>query len=292
MTVTLIQLFALISTVTAGTLAVMAMRRKQAAAAAQAGREVTRGNPLRALVRPLASRMLPTSQADLEILNETLAAAGRRDRDAVLRFTEERVISMVAGCVGALFAIAFIGDLFGLLMAVIAVSYGFVGPHRKLRLVAKIRQDKIQRALPSGVDLLTTCVDAGLSLQHALARVAREIGASYPLLAEELTLTASEIDAGVPVADALRRMSRRVRLDELSALCGVIAQAHGLGAPIGRTLSDYASTSRRQRMSMLEERAGKLAAQLVMPLALFLLPAALLTIIGPSVLQLIEVFSR
>ena len=60
----------------------------------------------------------------------------------------------------------------------------------------------------------------------------------------------------------LRRLSRRVGLDDLSALCGVIGQAHGLGAPVGNTLREFAESSRRSRMSMLEERAGKLAAQM------------------------------
>jgi len=71
-------------------------------------------------------------------------------------------------------------------------------------------------------------------------------------------------------------------------MCGVIAQAHGLGAPIGDTLREFAAASRRARTSMLEERAGKLAAQLTLPLATCLLPSALLVILGPAVLQLVR----
>ncbi|MBT8494006.1 MAG: type II secretion system F family protein [Deltaproteobacteria bacterium] len=281
-----LQLIALICTGLAAVLGTLALIRKPA------GSAHTRLGPLRWLAAPLAERMLPSSQAELELLVETLAVAGRRERDAVVRYTEERVITLLLGASVAIFSMLAIGNLPGLLIAVVAMVYAISGPQRRLRSVAKLRQDHILRGLPGTVDLLTTCVDAGLSLQHALGRVAREIGANHAILAEELTLSANEIDAGVPVADALRRMSRRVQVDELSALCGVIAQAHGLGAPIGRTLQDYAATSRRQRMSMLEEKTGKLAASLVLPLALFLLPAALLTIIGPSVLQLIEAFSQ
>jgi tight adherence protein C len=92
----------------------------------------------------------------------------------------------------------------------------------------------------------------------------------------------------VPLADGLRRLSRRVGLDDLSALCGVLAQAHGLGAPIGNTLREFAASSRRSRTSMLEERAGKLAAQMTIPLAVCLLPAAMLIIIGPAALELVR----
>jgi len=288
MTSTQLQLIALVCTALGAVLALFAARRKLVGA----GNAGTGVRPLHLLARPLALRMLPSSKAELDLLTETLAAAGRRERDAVARFAEERVVTLVLSTAAAVVAFTAIGNLFGLVVGLGAVLYGVLGPHRKLRAVAAHRQDRIIQALPGTVDLLTTCVDAGLSLQHALARVAREIGHAHPILAEELNVTASEVDAGVPMADALRRLSRRVRVDELSALCGVIAQAHGLGAPIGRTLQDYAETSRRQRMSMLEERTGRLAAQMVLPLALFLLPAALLTIIGPSVLQLIEAFSR
>lgn len=287
MTSAQLQLIALACTALSAVLALLAARRKLAGLATSSG-----VRPLHLLARPLAVRMLPSSKAELDLLTETLAAAGRRERDAVARFAEERVVTLVLSTAAAVVAFTAIGHSFGLVVGLSAVLYGVIGPHRKLRMVAAHRQERIVQALPGAVDLLTTCVDAGLSLQHALARVAREIGSAYPILAEELNVTASEVDAGVPMADALRRLSRRVRVDELSALCGVIAQAHGLGAPVGRTLQDYAETSRRQRMSMLEERTGRLAAQMVLPLALFLLPAALLTIIGPSVLQLIEAFSR
>lgn len=286
MTPATLQLVALSCTATAAGLAALALHRSRR------GRAQGSIGPLRRLVRPLAERMLPTSQAELELLVENLSAAGRRERDAVTRFTEERVAALFLGSGLSLLCFLAIGNIFGLLLGVSVLYLGVAGPHRKLRTVAAYRQERILQGLPGAVDLLTTCVDAGLSLQQALVRVAREIGKSHPILAEELQLSAGEIDAGVPVPDALRRLSRRVRLDELAALCGVIAQAHGLGAPIGRTLQDYAETSRRQRMSQLEERAGRLAAQLVLPLALFLLPAALLTIIGPSVLQLIEAFSQ
>jgi tight adherence protein C len=127
-----------------------------------------------------------------------------------------------------------------------------------------------------------------LSLEHAIARVAREIELSSPILADELHTTAAELQAGVSLPSALRRLSRRVGLDELSALCAVMAKAHGLGAPIGKTLRECATSSRRQRMALLEERAGKLAAQLTLPLATCLLPAAMLIILGPAVIQLVR----
>jgi tight adherence protein C len=216
--------------------------------------------------------------------------AGRRSRDAVHRYCEERVLVLLGGMIFAVLFSSWLGGLLGLLLAMVALLVGILGPGKLLALRAADRQNAISRGLPGAVDLLTTCIDAGLSPEQAIGRVARELRLSAPTLAEEFSLTASEFEAGVSLPDALRRLARRVGLDDLSALCGVVAQAHGLGAPIANTLREYAQSSRRKRMSMLEERAGKLAAQLTIPLALCLLPAALLIIIGPAVVQLIQVF--
>src|SRR5262249_5315063 len=144
--------------------------------------------------------------------------------------------------------------------------------------------------LPSAVDLLVTCLDAGLALDGAVARVAQDLAHSEPIVAEELKITAGEFEAGVALPDALRRLARRVGTDDLAAMCGVVAQASTLGAPIAQTLREYALASRKQRISMLEERAGKLSTRLTLPLALCLLPAALLIILGPAVVQLLKAF--
>jgi tight adherence protein C len=272
----------------ASALALVAWRRARAvagAATAETSDETPRG-PLRRLVAPVATAMRPTNQAELEQLTTLLLTAGRRGRDAVDRYLEERVLAVVSGMVVALAAIFWIGGMLGLFVALGSLCLGLLGPRKHVELRAAARRDAINAALPPAVDLLTTCIEAGLSLEQSIARVAREL--ESPVLADELRTTAKEFEAGVSLPDALRRLARRVGLDDLSALCGVIAQAHGLGAPIGSTLRDYAESSRKQRTSMLEERAGKLAAQLTLPLALCLLPAAMLIIMGPVVVQLVQ----
>lgn len=249
----------------------------------EAGRGV-----LRLLVSPLAERMRPTNQAELEQLTTDLLHAGRRSRDAVDRYLEERVLFLLGGLALALVNAFVVEGLFGFLLAMVSVVAGVSGPRWLASARATERRDAISAGLPSAVDLLTTCIDAGLSLENALARVARDLQIASPILAEELELTSRELAAGVSLPDALRRLARRVGLDDLSALCGVIAQAHGLGAPVGVTLREYAESSRRQRMSLLEERAGKVAAKLTIPLAVFFLPASMLVILGPAVAQLVR----
>ena len=242
----------------------------------------------RRAVSPLAVHLRPTAVDELQQLETRLLMAGNRSREAIDRFCEDRVVAVLTGIAVALVAASSIGGFAGMLLAMGSLVLGLIGPRKLLDLRAAARGDAIASSLPSAIDLLTTCIDAGLALEQALTRVAREIAPTSPILASELSTTSRELEAGVPLADALRRLSRRVGIDELSALCGVLGQAHGLGAPIGNTLREFAASSRRSRMGMLEERAGKLAAKMTLPLAACLLPASMLIILGPAALQLVR----
>lgn len=290
------QIVALASASGAAVLGALAWRRARsgsadaaAAVAAELGpSDAAPRGPLRALVAPIAARLRPDSQQELERLVTRLQRAGRRGRDEVDRFLEEKVFFALGGlALGmALGALAKGGT--GFLLFLACVILGLLAPEKLLDARGAERRDSVAKGLPGSVDLLVTCLDAGLSLEQAIARVARDLAHASPILAEELRLTATEFDAGVALPDALRRLARRVGHDELSALCGVVAQAHALGAPIANTLREYAISSRRQRMAMLEEKAGKLSTQLTIPLALCLLPAALLVILGPAAIQLVK----
>lgn len=291
----LIDLFAAICCAAGAIAALVAWRRtriKQMIAVAKvvaAGGEIeTPRGPIRALVGPLAQAMRPHAQIDLEKITTRLSNAGRRGRDEVDRFLEEKVLWMLVGLASAITALAVIPGVAGLLLGMIAALWGIIAADRLLQARVDERQGAVRRGLPSAVDLLVTCLDAGLSLEQAVTRVAKDLAHSEPILAEELRLTASELEAGVTLADSLRRLSRRVGIDELSAMCGVVAQASALGAPIAQTLREYAIASRRQRISALEERAGLLSTKLTMPVALCLLPAALLVILGPAAVQLMK----
>ncbi len=285
-----LNLFAFGASTGASILAFLAWRRAKAADAIAADPNETEGRRgiARRLVAPLASRMRPSKQTELDELTTALMHAGRRSRDSVDRFLEERVLFILGGLMFGILNAYLLGGLAGMLLADIALLGGIMGPKKLIQWRAVERRDAIAQGLPSAVDLMTTCIEAGLSLEQAVARVARDLELASPVLAEELQITASEFSAGVSLPDALRRLSRRVGLDDLSALCGVIAQAHGLGAPIGTTLREYADSSRRHRMSVLEERAGKVAAQLTVPLAVCFLPAAMLVILGPAAVQLVR----
>ncbi|MSP16445.1 MAG: type II secretion system F family protein [Myxococcales bacterium] len=277
----------------AGFGAVAWLRARTAASVLTVGSSLeTPRTPLRSLVAPLAERLRPTTHADLERLITSLQQAGRRHRIEVDRFLEERIFSLLIGVLGGFIVAAIVTGGLGVLLMCVFLYLGLAGPERLLVMRATERREAVAIGMPAAVDLLVTCLDAGLSPEQSIGRVAKDLAHSSPILAEELSIVASEFDAGVALPDALRRLARRVNLDDLSALCGVVAQAHGLGAPIAQTLREYAISSRRMRLSALEERAGALATQLTLPLAIFLLPAAMLTIMGPVCVQIYRAFSN
>lgn len=297
MTPEILFLFSLGAAVLGFVLAVVAWRRAnrrqmlEVASVIAAGGEVeTVRGVFRALVGPVAQAMRPRSQIELDRLVTRLMNAGRRGRDEADRYFEEKVLWMLGGVLFGLGALLMFKGLAGFLVFLIALLVGLVGCDRLVASRTAERQSAVARGLPGAVDLLVTCLDAGLALEQSITRVAADLAHAEPILAEELRLTASELEAGVSLPDALRRLSRRVGLDDLAAMCGVLAQASALGAPIAQTLREYAIASRRQRIAFLEERAGTLSTRLTLPLALCLLPAALLIIIGPAAVQLMKVF--
>jgi len=244
----------------------------------------------RLVVRPLARALAPRG-TDLAQTIERLQPAGRTGRGEVDRFVEERALGFVLGIgFGVLVALA-IPDSRGLVLALCLVAVGYVLPGRLVDSKAGERRAAISNALPAAVDLLTTCIDAGLSIEQSIDRVGLEFARSSPELAQELALTSSECEAGVGLSEALRRMGARVGHDDMIGLCAVISQASELGAPIVETLTEYADSARRLRMAKLEEWAGKLAMKMMFPVALFLLPSALVVMLGPSMMAVASAIS-
>jgi tight adherence protein C len=242
---------------------------------------------LRRLLAPLARALEPRSSEEREELTSLLLQAGRRNRDAVERFAEERALYVLMGFgLGTYLALS--GSGITTLIGLACMAIGLYGPGKLVRSKAIERQDEITGALPIAVELLATCVAAGLSLEKAIARVGLSIEGASPILASELRVTCQELAVGVSMRDALRRLSRRVGLDEVSALCGVLSQAHALGAPIGGPLMEYAESSRRQQMSRLEEKAGKVTAKMTIPLTVFFLPVAMIIVLAPAALKIMR----
>jgi tight adherence protein C len=166
-------------------------------------------------------------------------------------------------------------------------ALGFFAPDYGLTLKARGRKEKIRAELPDALDLLAVSVEAGLGFDGALAKIKEHMEGP---LAEEFGLMLSEMRIGEGRQEALKRLSERVDVPELSAFTRAIVQADKLGTSLGRILRVQAADARLRRQAAAEERAMKAPIKMLFPTVLFIFPAMFLVILGPAILNIEELF--
>jgi tight adherence protein C len=167
---------------------------------------------------------------------------------------------------------------------------GFILPGLVVGAAARERQRRINAAMPDVVDLLVLCVEAGLGLQAAIARVAESRAVSRDALGEELAHLAAELRVGVPRRQALRNFADRTGSEDVRALVAHLNQTERLGGNVGPALRAQSQAARAMRRLRAEEVANRLPVKMLLPTALFM-PALFLVIFVPVVLQASEVLS-
>jgi len=220
-------------------------------------------------------------------LAELLQFAGRRGRTAMNKYLVKRAVILGVAFICVFFTVLLFGKV-AFFFGSVVLGGAFLGPKMVLRSEATGRQERIELSMPAALDLLEACIDAGLGLEQALTRVAAGLGVSAPDIADELAILVGELRAGLPVGDAFRKLSDRVDVDEVKTLCAVLIQSASLGAPLSKTLKQYSDTARKRRGLSLEERAGKITAAMTVPLTVCLLPSALLVVMGPAIIEILE----
>ena len=180
------------------------------------------------------------------------------------------------------------------LQVVVAVSsaalFGLMlPPFVLLRLVSR-RQDKIRRSLPDCLDLLVVCVEAGISLDAAILRVARDLTYVHPALAGELMVVSRKTNAGMTREEALRGLWERTGVEEVRTLVASLVQSEKWGSSSSRVLRVSAETLRRKRRHSAERKAATAPLKMIVPMAIFIFPALFVVILGPAVIQIINGF--
>lgn len=240
----------------------------------------------RGLARVVA--LVPASMLDDPALEERLARAGFVGATALPYFVLARVAALVVCPIVAL-ASAPAGDpLLRVVVIALGVAAGVAGPNAVVDRLAGARRDRVRRGVPDTLDLLVICVEAGMSLDAALARTAREMRVAHPDLSGELEYAVRRIQAGISREAALEALPRRTGVDELRTIVASLVQCERLGSSIARTLRVNADSLRLKRRQSAERLAAQAALKMVIPLALFLLPALLLVVLGPAVLALVR----
>jgi tight adherence protein C len=171
----------------------------------------------------------------------------------------------------------------GLLGVIILGGIGFLIPWMWLKSAVRSRQRIMLRALPDALDLVTTCVEAGLGLDAALGRVGEQMKGP---LAAELSQTLSEISMGRLRKEALSDLGARTEVQELISFVNAIIQAEQLGVSIAQVLKVQSDQMRTRRRQKAEQLAHEAAIKMIFPLVLFIFPAFMVVILGPAVINI------
>ncbi|WP_234053770.1 MULTISPECIES: type II secretion system F family protein [unclassified Xanthobacter] len=254
------------------------------------------------LVTPRAVRLQErASEALTRILNlrglltksirDKLQAAGlRRTRDETL-FLAARLLVSFAAVLGG-FACAAVIEPEAMSTPVRALMVGGIGymgwwlPERWLEDNAKKRSESIRESWPDALDLMLILVISGKSVEDAMRRMAADIGARSPFLAEEVTVLLSELSILDDRRDAYANFGRRCGVSDVRSACVAIVQAEEQGTPLADTFRNLASSGRAERISNAEKKAASRAAMLPVPTIVFFIPPLLIVGAVPMVIEI------
>src|SRR5260221_2397756 len=166
-----------------------------------------------------------------------------------------------------------------------AVLSGFVMPEIYIKTVATKRREILNQVLPEGLDLLTICVEAGLSIDAAFRRVSREMQGSMPELASEFEITAIELTYLPDRQQALENMAERSDSPAMGALVNALRQTEKYGTPLAASLRILAQEFRQTRASKAEEKGARMPALMTVPLMVFILPTLITVLIAPAIMS-------
>jgi len=175
------------------------------------------------------------------------------------------------------------------LLLLVGGIVGFLLPDFVLRRKIKKRQEVITDSLPDALDLLVVCVEAGLGLNAAFVKITEEFKLSSPALSEEFDIVNREMVAGKPRQEALRALADRTGVEDVQSLVAMLIQTEKLGTSLSQSLRIHSDSLRTRRRQRAEEAAAKTTIKLVFPLVFLMFPALFIVILGPGVLQIINV---
>lgn len=174
--------------------------------------------------------------------------------------------------------------LFALVISTVAIWL----PDLLLQNLTLRRKKRLQRAWPDALDLLHLCIDSGMGLEAAMARVAREMRASAPDIADELTMTIAELTYLQNRRIALENLGDRTDLPSVREAVMALVQSERYGVALAETLRTLAEENRRMRLAEAEKKAAALPPRLTVPMILFFLPVLFVVILTPAMIQLLD----
>ena len=236
------------------------------------------------LAKPLGYVRSLFSQQQNPVMVRRLANAGYRQPAHADLFLGARLVVPAVACA----VVAMVVQESLILFLIVAAVLGFFAPDFWLASAINKRRSLIDASLPDALDLMTICMDAGLSLDQAIVRVGQELSFTHPDISQEFLQINFEQRAGVPRIESWKAFADRINLESLRQFVAMLVQTERFGTPLGVALATFSESLRTERRQKAEELGAKAAIKLVFPMVLFIFPTVFIVTIGPAVIGLLK----
>ena len=228
-------------------------------------------------------------------LRKKLVTAGFYDKKAVGIFLGVKTVSSLSFPALALIITTIVNSsiagttLLGIMVGMAAI--GYMLPNIILDTIKKRRSEDLYRIFPDVLDLMRISVEAGLSLDMAIAKVRDEIGIRSRAMADEFNIVSLEQRAGASRNMSLNNFAKRINIPDVDSFVSALVQADRYGTSVSDTLRVHSETLRHARRMKAEEAAAKISSKILMPLVFCIFPLIFVVILGPAVHQIVQGFS-
>lgn len=266
------------------------LKRSQTEAASRPSQQRLRQSDRNEQLQKFAKFLEPENVDELTAKQLMLRQAGYTSRDAVRFFHFAQMALGIGGMVIGIVYVNFLGGGEGLStqkMMMYTVGPGGIGyylPKYWVNKRVEKRKEEITRGFPDALDMMLVCVEAGQSMDQCINRVAGELRASYPALAEEFEVVAYEMKAGKDKVGVLNDMGERCGVQDVSSFVTVLVQSAAFGTSIADALRVYAAEMRDKRVMRAEEAANKLPTKMTLATMMLTVPPLLIILVAPSVM--------
>ncbi|MBV9527472.1 type II secretion system F family protein [Sphingomonas sp.] len=259
-------------------------------------KKLTNRNEAADRVRSILSSFKMLQDDQLKKTQLRLMQAGIRTKDLAFFIIFARFVLPVVLGIGAVLLIYVFNYFpawgwfkrYALVAGTILLSYK--APDLWLKNKVTKRSNLVRKGLPDALDLLVICAEAGLTVDAAFGRVAKELGKAYPELGDEFGLTAIELGFLAERRQAFENLANRVDLDAVRGVVTTMIQTEKYGTPLASALRVLSAEFRNERMMRAEEKAARLPAIMTVPLILFILPVLFIVILGPAACSIHDSF--
>ena len=247
-------------------------------------------------LRDMLSSLKVLQDSQLKMVQRKLSQAGIRKKElAFVVLFARMILPIVFGTIAVLAIFVFNAfpewsSMKKVMLFGAALGAGYKGPEIYIGNLVKKRTHAIRKGLPDALDLLVICAEAGLTVDAAFNRVAKELGRAYPELGDEFALTSIELSFLSERRSAFENLAFRVDLDSVKGVVTTMIQTERYGTPLASALRVLSAEFRNERMMRAEEKAARLPAIMTVPLIMFILPVLFVVILGPAACSITDSF--